>query len=71
MFTGLRDGEKLHEDLFGDGEFDVRPVHKLISHVPVPALTFESVLDAHDRHELPMDLLLNRLATGDVHREVA
>ncbi len=71
VFTGLRDGEKLHEDLFGDGEFDVRPVHKLISHVPVPALAFESVLEAHDRHELSMDLLLNRLATGDVHREVA
>jgi FlaA1/EpsC-like NDP-sugar epimerase len=37
-YTGLRPGEKLHEDLFGAGEHDSRPVHPLISHVPVPAL---------------------------------
>ncbi|WP_197537407.1 nucleoside-diphosphate sugar epimerase/dehydratase [Modestobacter italicus] len=37
-YTGLRPGEKLHEDLFGAGERDTRPVHPLISHVPVPAL---------------------------------
>jgi FlaA1/EpsC-like NDP-sugar epimerase len=35
-FTGLRDGEKLHEDLFGHDEpLDVRPWHPLVSHVPV------------------------------------
>jgi FlaA1/EpsC-like NDP-sugar epimerase len=38
IYTGLRPGEKLHEDLFGDGEEDVRPLHPLISHVAVPAL---------------------------------
>jgi len=37
-YTGLRPGEKLHEDLFGAGEQDDRPVHPLISHVPVPPL---------------------------------
>jgi FlaA1/EpsC-like NDP-sugar epimerase len=37
-YTGLRAGEKLHEDLFGEGERDERPVHALISHVPVPPL---------------------------------
>jgi FlaA1/EpsC-like NDP-sugar epimerase len=37
-FTGLRPGEKLHEVLLATGEVDVRPVHHLISHVPVPAL---------------------------------
>uniref|UniRef100_UPI000496D069 polysaccharide biosynthesis protein n=1 Tax=Blastococcus sp. URHD0036 TaxID=1380356 RepID=UPI000496D069 len=36
--TGLRPGEKLHEDLFGAGEGDSRPIHPMISHVPVPAL---------------------------------
>ncbi len=36
--TGLRPGEKLHEDLFGAGEQDSRPVHPMISHVPVPPL---------------------------------
>ena len=36
VYTGLRDGEKLHEELFGVGEEDVRPRHPLISHAPVP-----------------------------------
>jgi FlaA1/EpsC-like NDP-sugar epimerase len=71
VLTGLRDGEKMHEDLFGAGEFDVRPVHKLISHVPVPALSIEAVLEAYGRHDLPMNVLLNRLATGELRREVA
>ncbi|MGN9813131.1 polysaccharide biosynthesis protein [Micromonospora sp. BQ11] len=38
VYTGLRPGEKLHEDLLGTGEEDVRPLHPLISHVTVPAL---------------------------------
>ena len=36
-YTGLREGEKLHEELFGHGERDVRPVHPLIAHAGVPA----------------------------------
>jgi len=36
--TGLRPGEKLDEELFGDGEIDQRPLHPLVSHAPVPAL---------------------------------
>lgn len=38
MFTGLRPGEKLCEELFGDGEVGQRPLHPLISHVMVPAM---------------------------------
>jgi FlaA1/EpsC-like NDP-sugar epimerase len=38
LYTGLHAGEKLHEVLFADGEVDARPVHPLISHVPVPPL---------------------------------
>jgi FlaA1/EpsC-like NDP-sugar epimerase len=38
VYTGLRPGEKLHEDLLGDDEEGERPFHPLISHVPVPGL---------------------------------
>jgi FlaA1/EpsC-like NDP-sugar epimerase len=38
VFTGLREGEKLHEELLGEGETDERPLHHLISHVLVPPL---------------------------------
>lgn len=43
VYTGLRPGEKLHEDLFGAGEGDARPIHPMISHVPVPPLDPEVV----------------------------
>ena len=38
VYTGLRPGEKLHEELFGRGELGDRAVHALISHVQVPPL---------------------------------
>jgi len=38
VYTGLRPGEKLEEDLLGSGEVDMRPNHPLIRHVPVPPL---------------------------------
>ncbi|MEU2348286.1 nucleoside-diphosphate sugar epimerase/dehydratase [Modestobacter sp. NPDC049651] len=37
-YTGLKPGEKLHEDLFGAGETETRSLHPMISHVPVPPL---------------------------------
>ncbi|MEQ7008246.1 nucleoside-diphosphate sugar epimerase/dehydratase [Actinopolymorpha sp. B17G11] len=36
VFTGLREGEKLHEELLGSGERDHRPMHPSVSHVSVP-----------------------------------
>jgi nucleoside-diphosphate-sugar epimerase len=39
--VGLRSGEKVHEELFGDGEIDTRPEHPLISHVPVTPISRE------------------------------
>jgi FlaA1/EpsC-like NDP-sugar epimerase len=38
VFTGLRPGEKLHEQLFGQGESDNRSVRPMISRVAVPPL---------------------------------
>jgi dTDP-glucose 4,6-dehydratase len=38
VFTGLRDGEKLHEELIGVTERDERPFHPKITHTGVPPL---------------------------------
>lgn len=43
VYTGMRAGEKMHEDLLGPGEDDVRPTHPLITQASVPALAPKSV----------------------------
>lgn len=43
VYTGLRPGEKLHEQLFGQGEIDSRPEHPLISHVSVPGIAISAL----------------------------
>jgi FlaA1/EpsC-like NDP-sugar epimerase len=52
VYTGLRDGEKMHEELFGDDEDDVRRRHPLISHAPVPAY-FPPAAQRLDPYERP------------------
>lgn len=39
VITGLRHGEKLHEELVGTGEDEESPIHPKISHTSVPALS--------------------------------
>ena len=39
VFTGLRHGEKLHEELIGNNESDERPVHPKISHARVTSMS--------------------------------
>lgn len=43
VFTGLREGEKMHEDLVGDGESEDRPFHPKISHANVKTLAPENL----------------------------
>lgn len=43
VFTGLRPGEKMHEELLGDGEASKRPSHPMISHVDVPPLNPDQI----------------------------
>ena len=43
VYTGLKEGEKLHETLLGEHEVDTRPMHPLISHVAVPPLVANDV----------------------------
>ncbi|WP_347342524.1 polysaccharide biosynthesis protein [Frigoribacterium faeni] len=52
VYTGLREGEKMHEELVGLGESDNRPVHPKISHTTVPAL-HPSQLDGVHAHVGP------------------
>ena len=50
VYTGLRPGEKLAEELFGAGEVGAALVHPLISHVAVPpiATAIVSLLELED-----------------------
>jgi FlaA1/EpsC-like NDP-sugar epimerase len=59
VYTGLRPGEKLHEELLGHGEMDVRPLHPLISHVTVPPLdpVEAATLDPFDGSDKVIDRL--------------
>ncbi|MEV6692357.1 polysaccharide biosynthesis protein [Micromonospora sp. NPDC051196] len=71
VYTGLRPGEKLHEDLLGQGETDHRPLHPLISHVTVPVLDPLEIsgLDPFDEPDKIVDQLA-RLC-GDLPGEAA
>lgn len=45
VHTGLRAGEKLHEDLVSNTEVATSPVHPMIAHVSVPALSFDDACE--------------------------
>jgi FlaA1/EpsC-like NDP-sugar epimerase len=66
VYTGLRQGEKLHEVLWGDDEVDHRPLHPLISHVGVPPVDPAAVVTALDGIEgaAPLVRELEHVATA-------
>ncbi len=46
VFTGLREGEKMHEELFGSREkCNEKRRHRLLSHAVVPALDLHPIAD--------------------------
>ena len=74
IYTGLRPGEKLHEDLVGAGETGERSIHPLIMHVKAPAaqiadsdLPIEAISNS-----CPSDLreILRAAAASDLRTEV-
>jgi FlaA1/EpsC-like NDP-sugar epimerase len=66
-FTGLRPGEKLHEDLFCTDETPARSAHELIRYVEVPSLEPECVrhLDPTGTHAEVIALLTAIVADID------
>jgi FlaA1/EpsC-like NDP-sugar epimerase len=55
--VGLRVGEKVHEELFAEGEADERPRHPLISHVEAKPISQESLTkNPTDSRELMIKL---------------
>ncbi|NUR09174.1 MAG: polysaccharide biosynthesis protein [Nocardioidaceae bacterium] len=59
VYTGLREGEKLHEVLLSEDESSARPVHPLVSHVAVPPLDARALRpwrdDGHDSARARME----------------
>ena len=43
VYTGLRPGEKMHEELIGEDEYGERPKHPLVTHVQVKPLELTDV----------------------------
>jgi dTDP-glucose 4,6-dehydratase len=63
VFTGLRHGEKMHEELVGEGEHDLRPIHPSISHARIDAMAPTSL----DKEAWDYRLMTGGVFTGEIY----
>ena len=72
-FTGLRPGEKLHEDLFCSDETPTRSAHELIRYVDVPPLDPDEVrhLDPTGTHAEVMEIFTTLVCDIDRRTQAA
>ncbi len=72
-FTGLRPGEKLHEDLFCASENPTRSAHELIRYVDVPTLEPDRVrdLDPTGTHAEVLEILITLVDDIDARTQLA
>lgn len=64
VYTGLRPGEKIHEELIGDGEMSRETPHRLINTTSVPKISTEQLVDAlGSEHPDGLKIILERLAS--------
>ncbi|GAA3323925.1 nucleoside-diphosphate sugar epimerase/dehydratase [Paeniglutamicibacter sulfureus] len=67
VFTGMREGEKLHEELVGHGESDSRPFHPQISHADVNPISPERVTKSSWEARLQTDYSSARVPSAPNH----
>ncbi|EAP97400.1 probable dtdp-glucose 4,6-dehydratase transmembrane protein [Janibacter sp. HTCC2649] len=67
VFTGMRPGEKLSEELFANGETITSAGHALINRVAVPRISLQEIADAGiEQPEPAREWMLEKATTGRV-----